>query len=169
MDIKWIGAILIISASGSFGFMLSAAHYREEKYIKSLINALDFMVSELHFHAASLPELCRKTAGESIREIGGIFFRLGEELDRNINPNVSCCMESVLVNTDLPPLVTESFNLLGRSLGKFDLEGQLQDLESVRHSCRQALKQLTDNRELRLRNYHTLSLCAGAALAILLV
>ena len=58
---------------------------------------------------------------------------------------------------------------MGSSLGRFDLEGQLQGLESVRIYCREQLDELSKDRDVRLRSYQTLGLCAGAALAILFV
>jgi hypothetical protein len=47
MDYKWIGAVLIISACGGFGFSLICTHRREEATLRSLASALDYMVSEL--------------------------------------------------------------------------------------------------------------------------
>ncbi len=56
---------------------------------------------------------------------------------------------------------------LGRCLGRYDLQGQLQGLEAVQRGCEEALTALGRDREARLRSYQTLGLCAGAALAIL--
>lgn len=58
---------------------------------------------------------------------------------------------------------------LGRNLGRFDLTGQLSSLRALRAGCEDSLKQLTDNRDNRLRSYQTLGLCTGAALAVLLL
>lgn len=169
MDIKWIGAILIISACGGFGFTLSYSHRREEKCLRSLISILDFMASELHFRGTPLPELCYMAAGECGNELNVVFSHLAKELDQNVSPDVHVCMDNSLSDIDLPPVTLQNLRLLGTSLGRFDLEGQLKGLEAVREKCRENLHALTDNREQRLRNYQTLSLCAGAALAILLV
>ena len=169
MGFKWIGAILIISACGGFGFMLALSHRQEEKSLRSLIGALDFMVSELHFRETPIPELCRRAAGECGHGVGLVLFSLAEELDQNRYPNVDVCMDRALSGRDLPPVTLQNLHLLGSSLGRFDLEGQLNGLEKVREKCRGDLYSFTDNREQRLRNYQTLSLCAGAALAILLV
>ena len=49
-------------------------------------------------------------------------------------------------------------------------QGAVRHLEAlgvdVRGDCRTQLKALEQNRDIRLRNYQTLGLCAGAALAI---
>lgn len=169
MDVKWIGAVLIISACGGFGFLLAFSHRKEERFLRSLIGALDFMASELHFRETPLPELCQRAAGECIGEIGFVFSRLAEALNQSTSPDVSSCMDTALSGMDLPMTSVQNFRLLGVSLGRFNLEGQMKSLEAVREKCREDLRSFTDNREQRLRNYQTLSLCAGAALAILLV
>ena len=56
---------------------------------------------------------------------------------------------------------------LGRCLGRFDLEGQLEGLEAVRRQCSHDLKELEALGPDRLKNYRTLAVCAGVALAIL--
>lgn len=169
MDYKWIGAVLIISACGGFGFCLGSEHRREERLLRSLIRGLDFMVSELHFHATQLPELCGLAGKECGGEVGQVFSSLSRELEQQLSPNVSTSMESALASSPLPPITLRNLQVLGTSLGRFDLDGQLNGLEAVREASRKDLEALTANREVRLRNYQTLSLCAGAALAIVLI
>lgn len=169
MDIKWIGAILIISACGGFGVALVSAHRREEQSLRGLIQSLNYMVSELHFRATPLSELCRQAAGECSNGIGIVFHRLSEELERNACPDVNSCMDGALNDLSIPPITLDNLKFLGSSLGRFDLDGQLKGLEAVREKCREDLHRITQSRDQRLRNYETLSLCAGAALAILLV
>ena len=70
---------------------------------------------------------------------------------------------------ELPESVGKLLKELGKTLGRFDLPGQLRGIEGVRRSSRKALDQLERNRDVRLRSYQTLGLCAGAALAILLI
>ena len=80
------------------------------------------------------------------------------------------CVNVVLENfSSISPIVKDQLLTLGNSIGRFDVDGQVKGMESVRHECERNLQLLQDNRENRLRNYQTLGLCAGAALAILLV
>ncbi len=58
---------------------------------------------------------------------------------------------------------------LSYSLGKFDLEGQLQGLEAAKADCQRRLQNMEQGKESRLRSYRALGLCGGAALAILLL
>ena len=66
-------------------------------------------------------------------------------------------------------MLHEVMTELGDHLGRFDLQGQINGLEHCREHCVSKLKLLSDNKEKRLRSYQTLGLCAGAAIAILLV
>lgn len=168
MTIKWIGAVLIILGCGGVGFSLSAAHRREEQDLHQLISALDFMQCELQYRLTPLPELCRQAAQQSKGAIRRLFLALCEELEDQIAPEVWHCMNAALARTTgLTAGAAAIAGNLGKTLGRFDLDGQLRGLESTRQDCRRALEKLTDNREVRLRSYQTLGLCAGAALAIL--
>lgn len=168
MNLKWIGAVLIIVSCGGFGFALAAAHRREERTLRLLIGALDFMECELQYRLTPLPELCRQAAADSSGPVRAVLAALADELEDQISPDVESCMNAALARVkDIPRLTEVSMAALGKSLGRFDLNGQLKGLEAVRQSCRRELDGLSKNRDVRLRSYQTLGLCAGAALAIL--
>lgn len=170
MMYKWIGAILIVASCGGFGFLLTLRHKQEETALRQLIAALDFMECELQYRLTPLPELCRQAARQAGGQLQSVFQKLGEELDYQIAPDVESCMGTALAHCPaLPDGTRASLTQLGKSLGRFDLQGQIQGLESVRADCRRKLDELAQNRENRLRSYQTLGLCAGAALAILFI
>ena len=166
---KWIGAMLVIAGCGSVGFSMAWAHKREEWLLRNLKGALDFMACELHYRMTPLPELCRLAGVEQKNPVGQTFLRLSGELERQSLPNVEQCMNNSLPEGELPKRVREGFRLLGQNLGRFDLQGQLKGMETVRNYCDLELESLGKNREERMRSYQTLGLCAGAALAILFV
>lgn len=168
MNIKWIGALLVIFACGGFGIKMACFQIKEEQTLRRLIGLLDFMSCELQYHLTPLPELCRQTAAECSGVLSEFFMQLGRELDDQIKPNVQKCVYAALTKTKRIPQQTRScLELLGRSLGKFDLEGQLKGIEAARQNSRRKLEVLEKNRDVRLRGYQTLALCAGAALVIL--
>lgn len=170
MMYKWIGAMLIVVSCGGFGFLMALHHRQEEASLRQLIAALDFMECELQYRLTPLPELCRQAARQVSGGICGILEKLAEELDYQIAPDVGSCMQTALaVCGSVPEHSRENLLQLGKNLGRFDLEGQIQGLESVRTDCRRCLEGLSQNRDTRLRGYQTLGLCAGAALAILFI
>ena len=170
MSIKWIGAILVIIGCGGMGFSMAAGYRREERMLRTLIRGLDYMTCELQFRLPPLPQLSRQAGQECGGMVGQAMTALGEALDSQICPDVESCMCAALAQVDrLPPSVMEALKLLGKSLGRFDLDGQLQGLEQVRAHCRRVLSELEKGRDQRVRGYQTLGVCTGAALAILFV
>lgn len=166
---KWIGAILIIAGCGTVGFSTAWSHRREERLLRNMKGALDFIACELQYRLTPLPELCRLISAEQKNLVGQVFLRLSQELESQILPDVEACMNNCLEKEELPKRLEEGLKLLGQNLGRFDLDGQLKGIEMVRNYCDRELEFLGKNREERLRSYQTLGLCAGAALAILFV
>lgn len=170
MIIKMLGAILVTLGCGGFGIMIVSAHRRETAALKNLLSVLDTLECELKYRYASLPELCRTAAESGRGVIKDAFLALALELDKQISPDAEKCMRVVLNNmSQIPPKTADALLLFGQSLGRFDLEGQLKGLESVRAECKRILEIHTYDQDKRLRCYQTLGICAGAALAILFV
>ena len=170
MIFKWIGAALILIGSGGFGFSMAAAHRREERALQEMISGLDYMQCQLQYHLTPLPELCHQTARQVSGAVQTLFLSLAQEMENQIRPDAEHCMLAALYKTeDLPKRCCEAARKLGKTLGRFDLDGQLSGLEAVRTLCRGWMDELANGREVRLRNYQTLGLCAGAALVILFI
>lgn len=168
MTLKLIGAILVIAACGGVGASMVRDHKREEKGTSELIQAIDLMSCELEQHLTPLPQLCRMVAENGSGIIGRVFMDLSSELDKQVGPSVSLCMaEAIRRNTKLTTNTRNLLEQLGATLGRFDLNGQIKGLEAVKRSCLVQLDHFTKNRDVRLRSYQTLGLCAGAALAII--
>ena len=170
MILKWIGAVFIIVACLTFGLLIVYFHKKEIKSLKGLIYAIDFMECELQYRIPPLPELCRRTADKCIPDLKKVFLNLSYELEEQIVPDVKICMNSVLSKaTDIPNETRRCLTILGHSMGKFDLNGQLKALENVRKECEGKLKKISGCSDERLRSYQTLGICAGIALIILLM
>ncbi len=170
MNFKWIGALLIVAGCGAVGFSLAAAHKKEEQALRQLISILDYMGCELQYRLTPLPELCRQAGNQCNSVLGKVMLTLSLELESRISPDVrSCVVTSLMQHHDLPRKARDAFLLMGSTLGRFDADGQIKGLEAARSFCRTELNGLLENRDLRLRGYQTLGLCAGAALAILFV
>ncbi len=170
MSEKWLGAIFIIGSCGGFGFSLASDYRKNERALRQLLRALSYMECELQYHLTPLPELCRQAAGETSGIVQDIFRRLGRELDHQTSPDVEICMKAVLQNTtSIPKTVKRHFKILGKTLGRFDLPGQLKGLEEAQASCKRELDAMKANQRDTLKSYQVLGLCAGAALAILFI
>ena len=168
MNIRLIGAILIVCGCGGIGFSMAWSHRKEEKELQQLLSALDYMQCELQYRLTPLPDMCRQTAAHANGCVRDLFTTLAVELEDQLSPDVMRCMQSAIAKTtQLSDRTATVVSNLGKTLGRFDLEGQLMGLENARQDCRRTLERLSVNRDNRLRSYQTLGLCAGAALAIL--
>lgn len=170
MFIKVIGAICVFVGCGAIGFQIAANYIKEEKALRQLISVLDFMSCELQYRLTALPELCKLSSAESKGCVSKLFHFLYEELTAQVSPDVSSCMTAALAQVKgMPPVTLEMLTALGCTLGRFDITGQVRGLESVRIQCRERLEQLLLHKDVRIRSYKTLGLCAGAALVILFI
>ena len=168
MSCKWIGAIFIVAGCGGFGFSVAANYRQEERRLRELIRALQLMQCELQYRLTPLPELCRLAGQASGGVIKEVLMGLAAELEWQTEPDAASCMDSVLKRTQtLSARSRRLLHQLGKTLGRFDLEGQQQGLQATCSACIAASNSLREDRTVRLRSYQTLGLCAGAALAIL--
>ena len=170
MMYKLLGASLIIVGSGIVGYLMVASHKREAESLKEFVSILEYMSCLLQYQSTPLPEICRQINDQFPGNNGKVFLLLAQELDSQISPDVQRCMHAVLSNIkDVSKSTYDALMLLGNNLGHFGIDGQLRGIASVRADCEEKLKLITENQDVRLRTYQTVSLCAGAAIAIIFI
>lgn len=170
MGYQMMGAVLIVAACGGYGLLMAVSYRQRERELEGLMRALKEMENQLSYQLPPLPELCCQAGKQAGGLVGRVFATLARELEQQSAPSVSGCMAAALCqNGEIPLPLKRILSQLGKSLGRFDLPGQLKGLEAAGESCRYQLEQLHCGREPRLRSYRTLSLCAGAALVIILL
>lgn len=168
MEVKLLGAFFIIASCGGFSTIL-ISHYRTtERQLAQLLRIIDYMSNDLQYRLTPLSMLCHKAAEMSSGELKNVFFNMARELDWQSEPDAAGCMRTAIerekVNSkSLRKMLVE----LGRCMGCFDLAGQLRSLEQVRKLCECEIRTFEKGRDVRLRNYSTLILCAGVSLVIL--
>ena len=140
MSLRFFGAVLIVFGCGGFGAMLARNDRLAEQSLRSLCAGLDLMSSELQYRLTPLPDLCRMAGEELGGGVGAVFSALAMALEDQISPDVNACMHAALAkNPNLPEATAACFRILGTSLGRFDLEGQLRGLDRTRTECRERL------------------------------
>lgn len=167
---KWIGAIIILASSCYLGFHSAAQYQAEIRSLRKLQAVLEFMYCELQYRLTPLPDLCRQAAGECGGSLKKLLLHFTAELEGQIAPDVKSCMCAALSKTGgLPESTHKCMLQLGSSMGRFDLPGQLQAIESVRSTCQRYTEALEAGKDSRLQTCRTLCICAGAAMVILFV
>lgn len=161
---------MIVIGCGSCGFSIAAGKRKEEQMLCQLIRILRFMEAELRYRLTPLPDLCRLASCEVKGTLRVVFLNLYRELSWQKMPDAASCMSAAIQRTgEVPGRIRRILIQFGQTLGRFDLEGQLQGIQSVRNRCEESLESIRKNRDERLRSYQTLGVCAGAALAIILI
>ncbi len=166
---KLLGSILVILACGYVGFSQAAGILAEERQLQQLILALEFMEKELNFRMPPLQELCSAACDSCTGPIQNVLRSMGQALSLQAQPDAALCMAEASEAHRLAGSTKRNLKLLGISLGRFDLQGQLSGLDAVQQLVRRDLRDLQEGKHERIRSCRTLALCAGAALVILLI
>lgn len=149
--------------------MMAVTHKREVDALRQLLRGVDVMICELEYRMTPLPALCRCGAKDVRGSVQACLNALADVLDGQVSADVGVCMtEAMKVTPNLPRYAAAQLQALGQTLGRFDLYGQLTNLEHCKQACIGQLEVLEHHQAQRLRSYKTLGFCAGASLAILL-
>lgn len=167
---KAVGAFFVVIGCGSLGFLTAQ---KERKTVKELAAFQDGLIRikiELQYRLLPLPCIFRTSGKYSDGIVGQAFLIFADEMDSQRHTDLMSCMVSTLER--LPQIgaeVRELFLYLGNNIGNLDLENQLNGITQVEKLCEKERKQKEEMIAQRKRYYETLGLCAGAALAIILV
>lgn len=170
MIIRWIGACCIVAGSGCIGIFHTMEHYRTVKFVRKIIIAAEYMERELRYRQLPIPELLLNTADYCGGVIKPLFTQFSKRISSQLDTDLSTAMNAVLFSfKSLPDVFSDLCRELSKSIGQFDIDGQLECLESLRTVCKAKLDALTDEQATKMRSFQTLALCTGAAVAILLI
>jgi len=168
MDLRFLGAGLILIGCFGFGARLACSYSKNERAIRQLMRGLSIMDRELRFKLSPLSELCRTASQEMSGISGRVMNAFVFQLESRTMPDACSCMRYVLSQVYIPEHRTrELFVLLGQTLGRYDLDGQLSGLSELKIACADSLEGLRSRRKEYLRCHQTLFVCAGVSMIIL--
>jgi len=170
MTIRILGATLILVGCGYYGFFLAAAYRKETSCLASFIEMLDYFACELQYRSPPLAELFSGFAHTRKNHISDFCGFVSDEIERQICPNAKECIRAALQKRGNMPKETAAMLMkFGATLGMFNADGQLIEIRNTRNEAQHKLDQLLSNQDTKTKNYKTLGLCAGAAIAILFI
>ena len=170
MIAKLIGALSIMMACSGYGFYIAYRHTSQLRLLKQFLHILNRMEWELQYRRPNLPELCRYISTEEKGVLHELFVHFAIELDNQIQPDAHHCMLCAIESVSyLPDIIKRLMDQLGNELGRYDLECQIEGIETVRKSTLEYIKEYERDKDKRIRGYKTLGLCAGAALVLLFI
>lgn len=165
---RWIGAALIVAGCGGWGLSMASSQLHEEAMLKELLFFLESVRWELEYRMTSLPELIQTCSQKTHGQLRRTLLQFEENLRNLALPDAGCCM-SLALSEEMPSSIRRLLDILGDSLGRYDLSGQLEGLQAVESACRSRGEELKLKRNDKLHSFRILGFCAGIALVVLLV
>lgn len=169
---KIVGVIFVIISAGSVGIRLAYAVRQRCTMIGQLIIALQLMKSELATHGTPLPETFGMIAAATSGSVAAYFSSAAKNMNSKhwLSPMDGLGMaENQLKELQPEDPVGQILHDLSSGLGKFNLENHLESIESALVRLNLIYHNAEQEKIARCRTYKTLGLCAGIALAIILI
>ena len=149
--LKLIGLSLILTASSAMGLGLARTVRRQQAQTLALIDAL------LRIREAA---------------VAAFFSGLAGSLSAADTCTVGYACRQALRRTEglcIPAGVRTALMSLFDTLGKYDLDGNLQALDLALGRLREEARQLQGSAAARCKTYVTLGVCTGLAVAVILI
>lgn len=170
--LKLLGVLLVVGSTSAVGFSTAASVRRQSRQLRELIDRLREMKGEIAYRLTPLPELLLQQAEACRTEVRAFFQRFAELLCERTPRSVASAGAMALERTKglaLEAQTLEEVRSLCQSLGKLDLEGQLQSLELTADRLERQFAALEAGKRARCRSYQTIGVCAGLAAAVILL
>ncbi len=167
--LKLIGAMLILSAGTLFGFFQSFQYSRRPKHLRSLIQALQRLETEIAYGFTPLPDALAAISRQSPKPLSAFFEQAASRLEGRDAPSIReswrSAVDSEWKNTAMKENEKQIMNELGLTIGMTDREDQVKHL-------RLAVLQLQGEEEQareEQRRYETMWRSLGVLLGVLIV
>lgn len=166
------GIVFIVLSAGSMGFRMAFYLKRRCRLLEQLMAALQVLKSEIAFCGTPLPQAFALMAAATEGVPAALFSQIAKEMDKRRWLTPLAAMQQALRQTpELPQGDKASLILLelSGSLGKYDAESQLHGIDRAMARLEEERGRAERERSVKSRTYETLGVCAGLAMAILLL
>lgn len=160
---------MIILGAGSFGIAKTAQFYRQQRQLRSFLNALEILKCEMEYTLYPLPKLCRITAERSDRICADFLRMYADSLDGGACRSAAAREAFNAVKCVLPQDAGMAVLDLFSALGRYEVDGETNLLKLTQHRLKAALERGEAEKRPMAKGYTILGVCTGAAVAILLV
>lgn len=171
--LKEIGAICVVLGASVMGFGFAGNVRRQIRQLSAMEDAFEYLKSEIVYRRTPLPQAFELLAEASSEPAVRAFFdRCANQLAQIPNESVQVAFRIAWNQTHdlaLPAAAQQTILMLGTSLGQFDLEGQERAITLALERLKTLLGRLDQKKSARCRSYATIGICAGLAVAVILL
>ena len=169
---KLLGMVFIVSSAAYGGIAMAQDLRRRCRILRQITSALELMRSELSYCGTPLPKVFALMAAASEGVVAAMFSSVAKCMDkfRWITPDA--CMRRVMSEQTVIsriPGIPDTLLQLCATLGSYDLDHQLRGIDLAASRINQMIVEVDQELKGKCRMYRTIGVCAGLALAILLV
>ena len=165
---KFAGVAFIVLSAGSVGFQMAAMLRKKCDLLSRFLTALQLLKNEITVCGTPLPQAFALMAAANDGVLERLFDVAAKEMDKNRWTKPYDAVSRAL-ETIQEPLIGDVLLPLAKSLGKYDLDAQVQGIETARLQAEQLLRETEQERKIKSGTYQTLGVCTGLAVAILLI
>lgn len=171
MLIKIILSLMIISCTSILGIIYSNSYIERSKFLANMLLTLQMLETEIVYSATPLPELFKKVAKKSKKDIASILLLTAEILDKKEGHLFhDVWKEAVETKTDKSYLTKEDKNLLvslGSNLGISDSKDQVKYIRLAMEEIKRnyELSLIDQNKNVRL--YRNFGILIGITIVII--
>lgn len=170
MWLRLVGAAATVTACSAFGFGVASDYRRRVRMLRDFLSCVQEMELQLQQSLLPLPQLTLQAAALGKGTVYSAMQALSDCLRQGTCPDVAGCMCLALEKAAVAdPCIRRFLTELGRTLGRFDLPGQLRGLQSLTESAGRALARMEQEQAGAVRVYRTLGVFGGMALAVYLI
>ena len=170
--LKLIGLSLILTASSAMGLGLARTVRRQQAQTLAFIDAVLRIRHELQYRLTPLPDVFLALQESREAAVAAFFSGLAGSLSAADTCTVGYACRQALRRTEglcIPAGVRTTLMSLFDTLGKYDLDGNLQALDLALGRLREEARQLQGSAAARCKTYVTLGVCTGLAVAVILI
>ena len=143
----------------------------EERCLRQLAGVTELMLCEIQGRCTPVLELCEKAAEQTSGALKRVFSLCSEQIRTGAAADVRTIMEQALDEQEeqLPHTCILLLRELGAVLGAYETGEQAEALQALSRRIGAALETLRQGKADRCRTYEVLCVCAGCAVAIILL
>lgn len=170
--IRYLGAALVIAATGSMGFMGVWRLKKRSEALEGLITSLQLMESEICSRMTPMREVLELLAQRAPQSVRGLYRRAYEDMnDLGRRSFYAIWKGAVLSSRELRLREDEAQVLteLGLCLGRYDVREQAEAISRVRRRLEPALARAEEERRRDTKLHAFFGLASGLFAVILLL
>lgn len=165
------GALLIIAALGSVGWLYAARYNGRIKELEDWRQAIKWCEMEINYRLLPLPEVLKLAADRLNSKVAVVFSICAEEIRNHQSAEKSWqdAMDKYLPNSCLSKKDADFLRRFGLVLGKSDLAQQNKNFAFLEENLEQALIEARQEKLAKVKIYRYLGVSCGLALVVILL